>query len=235
MKDFFVYGGCVSRDIFNPEYNNGSIKLACYIARSSLARITAPSSSKSADKTALKSPFQIKLLNNDLKNNLFKFIEKTNFDYFLMDFMFLKYRLVSFDGTWLTYSSELKKSGLISSKNQMISVDDELFWDKFEAGMLALVALLRAQGKLDKVFINKLFLATQDSNGIELDNQEYIKKQNNYLERAYAMAEQKFGGNKMITYDPELFLADPNHKWGYDPMHYTSEFYKASYAKISSL
>lgn len=48
------------------------------------------------------------------------------------------------------------------------------------------------------------------------------------------IAEQIFGINT-VTYDPALFVADPEHKWGYDPMHYISDFYEASYVKISRL
>lgn len=66
----------------------------------------------------------------------------------------------------------------------MISVNDKDFWDRFEAGMNALAILLKEQNKFDKVFINKLFLATHDCNGVELSDQEYIKRQNIFFDKS---------------------------------------------------
>lgn len=232
MTNFFVYGGCISRDIFNPEYNVNKLKLVHYAARTSVVKLSSPPYLSEIRSKYITSPFQSKAINNDAKNNLLEYIKKINFDFFLMDFMFLKYRVVEYKNTWLTYSSELKKAKVISSSNQMINAEMKDFWVRFEEGLRLLLDALDKKGHLDSLILNKLYLSEKDSDNIDFDNQSYIFKQNEHLEKAYSIAGKYLNHNQFIVYDENLFVGDPNHKWGRDPMHYIPAFYEDSYSQL---
>lgn len=232
MKNFFVYGGCISRDIFNPEYNVSNLKLAHYAARTSIVKLSSPPCLSEIKSKYVTSPFQSKAINNDAKNNLLEYINKINFDFFLMDFMFLKYRVVECKNTWLTYSSELKKAKVISSSSQMINAEMKVFWVRFEEGLRLLLDALDKKGHLDSLILNKLYLSEKDADNIDFDNQSYISKQNEHLDKAYSIASKYLNRNQFIVYDENLFVGDPNHKWGRDPMHYIPAFYEDSYSQL---
>lgn len=235
MNSFFVYGGCISRDVFNPEYNKGGIKLAHYAARTSIAKFTSPPCKITIDDEKITSSFQRKILKNDFHNNIFKYIDVVDYDYLLIDLMFLRYSIVKYGNAWLTYSSELKKTGLISSKNQRLCVKDDAFWDKFKEGLDHLFLRLQSLNKLRGVVVNELYLATADFLGEKFSNQEYIYSQNRYLEKAYDIMKGYIDKSNFISYDPKLFVANPDHRWGRDPMHYKDEFYIESYNKLRGL
>src|SRR5690606_16231404 len=130
------------------------------------------------------SPFQRRLLKNDSENNLLKFINSDDFDLFLMDLLFLRYRVVKYFDTWLTYSNELKKSGSLESFGKVINYDHQLFWDKFKIGVDLLFSTLDKKNSLNKVLINKLYLSTHNEKGEAFENQQYIYKFNSVLDRA---------------------------------------------------
>lgn len=234
MNNIFIYGGCVSRDIFSPEYNCGGLKLANYIARSSIVKLAEKPVKIEIDKHKVQSPFQRRLLIGDSENLLLSVVEKSDFDFFLMDFMYLRYRVIAYQNTWLTYSNELKKSGVIKSSGKMLSFNDSIFWDKFKKGVQLLLLTLDRKQKLSGVLINKLYLATCDEQGNLLENQDYIERFNAVLDKAYDYIDGYLSSEQSIVYDKDLFVSNSTHKWGADPMHYIDAFYKESYSKISS-
>lgn len=234
MNNVFIYGGCVSRDIFSPEYNSGGLNLVNYVARTSIAKLADQPVKIEVDKQKVKSPFQRKLLKNDGENNLLSFIEKSDFDFFLMDFMYLMYRLISYKNTWLTYSNELKKSGIITASSRMLSYNDTLFWEKFEAGIQLLFSCLDRKKYLPKILINQLYLATHDEQGVLLVNQEYIERFNAVLDKTYSYMQSILNPDQFVNYDRALFTSNSTHKWGADPMHYIDDFYEKSYLEIAS-
>lgn len=235
MKKIFVYGGCVSRDVFNPEYNSGNIQLGEYIARYSLAKLADEPTRLEIDNDKITSAFQRKLLKNDSENNLLKYIDRSNADFFLMDCLFLKYKLAFYNNTWLTYSSELKRTGIIRSTHKMISYENDLFWDKFKQGLDRLFEYMEVNNKLKTVYINKLYLAQIDSSEEVFKNQEYIESQNECLDKAYNILKGYLKPEQFLSYDQDLFIANPDHRWGKDPMHFIDEFYITSYNKLSNL
>lgn len=232
MKNLFVYGGCVSRDVFNPEYNEGKIALSNYIARYSIAKLQEKAVRLNFEDNKITSAFQKKLLLTESRNLLLTSIRSSNFDYLLMDIMYLRYRLVFYKNSWLTYSSELKKTGLIRSTHQVISSKDILFWDKVKVGLDLLFEELTNVGKLDNVLINKLYLSTHKENGERFDNQGYIAYQNSVLDKGYDLLSKYLKPSQFLNYEKSLFVSKIDHKWGLDPMHYIDDLYKTCYDKI---
>ena len=234
MKKIFVYGGCVSRDVFNPVFNKGGIELVNYVARSSIVKIKDKPIRIIIDNKKISSQFQRKLLINDSENNLLKLVENEDFDIFFMDLLFLRYRVVSYRGTWLTYSNELKRSGVLGSFSKVINYDHDLFWDKFKAGVDFLFEVLSDRGMLSRVLVNKLYLSSCTDMGELFDNQEYIKKFNSVLDKAYEYLSIYLEERNFLNYNRSLFVSDSKHRWGVDPMHYISDLYEDSYKKLVS-
>lgn len=234
MKKIFVYGGCVSRDVFNPEFNKGGVELVNYVARNSIVKIKDKPIKLNIDSEKVSSQFQRRLLINDSENNLLNLIGKDDFDIFFMDLLFLRYRVVSYKGTWLTYSNELKKSGVLGSLGKVINYDNDLFWDKFKVGIDFLFDFLANKDLLNRVLINRLYLSSCTDKGEFFDNQEYINRFNSVLDRAYDYLVTHLEERNFLNYNRDLFVADSEHRWGVDPMHYVSKFYEESYRKLAS-
>lgn len=234
-RKILVYGGCVSRDTFNPEYNTGAIAISDYIARYSIAKLLEPSIN--IDETQLKnitSPFQRKLIINDAKNNLIYRIRKNNFDYILMDFMFVKYNFVYYEDTLLTYSDELKNSKIIKDKEMILNTQKE-YLKKIELSLRYFFHFLDEEGILDKLIINKVFYAYKDQNNHFFQNSEYIDSINKLLSSCYEFASKNISVQQFLTYDSSLFIANTEHRWGVSPMHYTDSLYHKMYHKLKRL
>ena len=235
MKNIFVYGGCVSRDVFNKPYNKGDIHLSGYIARYSIAKLQSKPIKLNVDVNQVPSAFQRRVIEIDAKNNLLSYVSKREYDYFLIDFLFTRFSLVEYNSGLLTYSAELQKSKLLTSKNRMISPYTEEYWDYFEKGVSIFISHLKGIGGLEKLLINKVYLASTDERGEEFPNLDSIKKQNNLLSRVYDLLSSYINSNQFLEYSPELFISAANHQWGKSPMHYTSRYYEECYKKLSLL
>lgn len=232
MKNIFVYGGCISRDVFNEPYNKGQLNLIAYIARYSIAKLGKPSITVKINEKKLPSAFQRKAIENDAKNNLLYFLELKDYDYLLIDFMFSRFKLVEYESTLLTYSSELGRSGLITSSHNIISNDSDLYWENFKKGLDLFFNFLSKNNKLHKLLINKIYLASHDNEGNVFNG---VNRQNDFLNKIYNLISTRLEKNQILEYDQELFIANSNHRWGKDPMHYTDDFYHECYEKIVSL
>ncbi|OYQ81597.1 hypothetical protein B9T19_02700 [Ignatzschineria sp. F8392] len=235
MKNIFVYGGCVSRDIFNKPYNKGDIRLSGYIARYSIAKLQSKPIKLNVDVNQVPSAFQRRVIEIDAKNNLLSYVSKREYDYFLIDFLFSRFSLVEYNSGLLTYSAELQKSKILTSKNKIISPDTEVYWEYFKQGLKIFVSHLELTGNLEKLLINKVYLATKDELGEDFSNLDKINKQNDFLSRVYDLLDNYISSNQYLEYSSKLFTGAVNHPWGKNPMHFIPEFYEESYNKISSL
>lgn len=237
MKRFFIYGGCVTRDVFNSEFNSESQLIVCdYIARYSVAKLCSPPISIVIDEKIIPSKFQRNILKVETENKLIDKITNSDYDYFVMDFMFFRYKIYSYIDTYLTGSKEILNTGLIREKNEVYSYDTEEYWRLFEIGIDILIKNLKLSRSLDKLRVNKIFLATHYSDGELLENVENISKENQILQRIYDLISTKVNQEKLfIDYPEELFVADKDHHWGKAPMHFVKDFYRYANKKFSNL
>lgn len=235
MKKIFVYGGCVSRDTFNEPYNKGMLSLVSYIARYSLAKLASKSISITIDSKNLPSAFQRRMVEVDAKNKLLSNLKEKEFDYLLIDFLFIRFPLVEIKSGLLTYSSELKKTKLVTSKNRIISVDSAEYSDLFYQGLDMFIDFLRDNNLLNKLIVNKIYLAKVDSNGASLGDEGIIDRQNNFLKKIYDYLSTKINASQFLKYDYDLFIGAAEHQWGRSPMHYISSFYENCYEKLCEI
>lgn len=235
MKNIFVYGGCVSRDVFNKPYNKGELNLVSYIARYSLAKLGSSPVPVKIDPKNLPSAFQRKMVEVDAKNNLLSDLMLKDYDYLLVDFLFTRFPLIQIGSGLLTYSAELRKAKLITSKNRRINTDSIEYWDLLIQGIELLIKTMSAEGCLEKLLINKIYLAEKDSMGVPFENKEAIELQNQFLEKIYKFLSTLIKPSQFLEYEESLLVGALEHQWGRSPMHYIPAFYENCYQKISNL
>ncbi|MDN3240063.1 DUF6270 domain-containing protein [Glycomyces tritici] len=101
--------------------------------------------------------------------------------------------------------------------------DTELADDgPFATAARALVARLPRQ-----VLIHRAFWAVNDTAGRPVSDLRRTRRNNTWLERAYAILEAALGDRALppVEVDASLRIADPGHRWGPGPYHYIDEYY----------
>ena len=84
------------------------------------------------------------------------------------------------------------------------------------------------------VVLNKVFWAAQDIHGDMLPQQEQIRASNDLLRARYEHLDG-LGIERTIDYPESLLVADPGHKWGLSPFHYSAGFYQHTMAELDRL
>jgi len=77
------------------------------------------------------------------------------------------------------------------------------------------------------VLIHRAFWASHDTKGEPLSDLQRTRRNNNQLERAYAILEAALGERALppVEVDASLRIGDPAHRWGPGPYHYIDQYY----------
>lgn len=226
----FILGSCVSRDAF--ELNGHGLELAGYIARTSLASafLTRPAPPDVRAKASrIASRFQRRMVDIDLRKRALSLIDGAQFDFLLIDLIDERFNLARFGGSntapeLFTLSRELASvSGwtgpvVTPGTNQHLSV-----WKRGVGRLLRTVPAAR-------IILNRAFWASRHENGELLPNQELIAESNRTLESMYRYLERN-GVGAVVDY-PDGISADPGHKWGIAPFHYSTRMYELMIAQL---
>ena len=81
---------------------------------------------------------------------------------------------------------------------------------------------------LEGILINKVYwadTATDPQTTLDINSRWDIKKNNDRLDVFYDYLEGILPKNNIAELPRELFVANPNHKWGIAPFHYIDEYY----------
>jgi len=74
---------------------------------------------------------------------------------------------------------------------------------------------------INKLLINKVYLAKRDDNGSVFDQQAYITQINNWLDKIYNHLSLHLSKSQFIDYSSINFTSKTDHKWGRSPFHFT--------------
>lgn len=233
-KNIIVYGGCVSRDIFNFDtVNEPCIKLSSYYARSSLATLGLNNTVKNIPKKYydsllnIESKFQRRMVESDFNNQILESAGKGGYDLLLIDFLVDRFHLAEIDGKLVTRSVEFVRSGI--KPNRIINTFSDQYLMLWRKGIDNLLSVIDARADLDKVRINKVYwsdIATEEQDTIKLNEKWDIEKNNAKLDAMYEYVEKILPSSSIIEVDKSLLIADSNHKWGLSPFHYTDDYYR---------
>ncbi|MGF1721658.1 DUF6270 domain-containing protein [Vibrio kyushuensis] len=154
----FIYGGCVSRDIFN-YMDESKYEISGYYARSSYA--SSFCTEKVIDKWSenISSNFQRRMVESDLGKLLEFNIVNSEFDIILLDFNMERHPLFMFDdGSRCTLSTELRSGGFNHKDNngRIIQPFTDEMYELWEEGWVKFIDLVDSIGVRNKIVVNKL-------------------------------------------------------------------------------
>ncbi|WP_440464611.1 DUF6270 domain-containing protein [Psychrobacter sp. ASPA161_6] len=230
--NFKVYGGCVSRDIFNFD-DSDTLQLVHYHARSSLATIGSDNVAKKIPKkyydslSNIESKFQRRMVESDFDNEVIKSTAVNDYDFLLIDFLVDRLHLAEIDGKLVTRSVEFLRSGI--KPDRVINTFSEQYFKLWKEGVNNLFNAVSNTVGLEAVRINKVYwtnVATNSQDSIVLNEKWDIEKNNAKLAAMYEHVEKILPSSSIIEIDKELLIADSDHKWGLSPFHFTDDYYR---------
>jgi hypothetical protein len=231
LQRVFILGSCVSRDAL--EIVPGHFELASYLARTSLASVGMPpvSDSEVRGKVAgLASPFQRRMLLNDLDKSTLVTIAETAHDILLLDFIDERFNVVLSGSSLFSVSGELEKAGFELGARTVLSPDSDVFLTLWLAGLDRLLSTVDQS----KVVLNRAYWAERFPDGSDASSMGWIRRSNATLRRLYDAVERHWR-LPCIDYPPELVVADPQHRWGVAPYHYTEAFYRHAVSELERI
>ena len=255
-KKIFIFGSCVSRDIFNLE---NRFHLTDYYARSSFASIAQLPFIDHAITQRIESAFQTKVVNADMKRMLWLELEKQDFDILLLDFIDVRFNLLKIDQTICTLSNEAMSTGFLdeyrgkgiiqnntrwfskiwknslfkeNKQNRIIQSTSKEFSQMWEEGWEEFISFMKKNNSLDKVILNKVYFAEKTQAGHRYGPPTYSKtliiKMNKFLDHLYSIAEQSIPPENVMHFSKSLMLGADEHQWGRSPFHYVDEYYESA-------
>lgn len=270
MKNILIFGSCVTRDCFTEDaceqkYLN-EYKINEYFARSSVvSQLSSPISIKG--QIALASSFQKRMVADDFEKRFLPYLEKVKkeIDYLLIDFVEERFDIIALANSYVTYSTELKKSKLLKNysckKIKRKNLDPiyfkclPIFFEKI------LQHLSPEQIIVHKVFFvseyivnNQIKKMPKYKNLVRLLNLISFCKErvlrcktyriacsgsvdecNQRLKKTYDYIAHTHPGIKMIEAETKNRMATPFHKWNMAPMHFISLYYKEIFLRIDQI
>lgn len=225
-----ILGSCVSRDIFNLE--NISNELGSYTARTSLiSQTSSPCSQLPINLNLIKSAFQRRMVEQDLKSSFFDRLSVSDGDILRIDLIDERFNLLrlTYPESFATLSNELASLRFpYQTYGEVISNKSEEYLCLWKKSWDIIVNKFKDLGILDKVFINKVYWASSLSEGnspipgLDLDTVEFY---NSRLNKMYEYIARDINKNNFIEAPGEYFISTTNHRWGASPYHYDSPYY----------
>lgn len=231
-----IYGSCVSADAI---YHRDEFELVEYIARSSLASQVSGGAIVQDVIDSVPSEFQKKMILGDMTKSLWKLLESDGFDLLLIDFIDERFSVARLpDASLLTLSSEFmfgaQKAQFSLEQASILNSESDEKWSLWKKGWDNLYIKMKASNRLSKLIVNRVFYADRDALGHPIDGAPF-DRQNSELSRFYKYIEEKSPEVQFLDYPRDIFLSDPNHKWGMAPFHYWNQFYDFTVKRIMSM
>jgi len=223
----FIYGSCVSRDTF--EYLPDSFELSYYVARQSLISVGAPADPMLLDGARLESPFQQRMLEEDVRGSVFEWLEhprKPEPDVLLWDLTDERRGVYLVGDGAVTVSDEAQAAGVLSRLRErgrhvpFGSGEHLALWTAALHGFLDRLAdtpvrhlILLAPAWAERTVAGD---PTPPSAGMSaVDALAALAP--------YYAAVERTGRVEVVTVDD--VLADDSHRWGAAPFHYAPDVY----------
>lgn len=224
----FIFGGCVSRDTV--EFAQSvDFKVARYVARQSLLSVGSNATS-SMPQYKLESDFQQRILTGDLEGNLLWEVSRNkNVDLIIWDLVVERSGVWEFaDGSIATNSSELRRvwsAPKLRRSARKIDFGTREHLRRWQGAASLFVEFLNLNGLKEKTIVLAPEWAERRADGVKTGKIRgaSAKRYNRTYEKYYTILEQL---GVPVAKIPDT-VADPNHKWGNAPFHYTLPTYRA--------
>lgn len=161
----------------------------------------------------------------------------------MLDFIDERFNLyVRENGSVATLSSEFIKTGFMKNlpaDGRLVKSGSDEFFSLWDNGWEQLVAQLESQGRLDRLFINRVHWAESAPAGAAFPGMyadpAFIQKANATLNRLYERVARDIPQSQFIDHAPDVMRADASHKWGLSPFHYVDEYYVRALKRLQQL
>ncbi|MBN3789409.1 DUF6270 domain-containing protein [Burkholderia sp. Ac-20353] len=227
-----IHGSCVSRDAFTDRYPQAArYELVGYLARSSLATAFSTGEVEGIDFDAIASPFQRRMVQSDVAHGLSATLASGGFDLLLVDLIDERFSLfVDELGARCTVSGELLSSGFEpgSRRGQVIRPFTDEFFELWEEGWRAIVAVLNAHGRLRALVVNEVYWSKACSDGTDFMpsySNDDIDQANAFMRRQYARMRVDLDEDQFLQFDASLLVGAVDHQWGKSPFHFINAYY----------
>lgn len=223
MREVTIYGSCVSRDIFN--FPNQELRMRAYFARSSFISAASSPSQLPALKSLLSSPFQQRMLEQDMTSRVLPQLRSLSDQIYLVDLIDERGGVLELeDGGFVTDLSELRHSGwrkLVRSVKKH-SLGEETHLELFRDSIKPVLEVI---GGSKTVVIKSNFAEFTDQGEPVPDyGGASSAKWNELYEPYFTLLRES--GLQVLDAPDELCIADSKHQWGVAPYHYVPEFYR---------
>jgi len=231
---FSIYGSCVSRDTV--EFCADATKdLKRYIARQSLISAFGPETETTLDLKRLSSPFQRRMVTDDLDGSLRRLLPKIVQDSEILIWDLVDERLGVYRtdcGGYVTRSFELIKSGNdeeLQKEARLIAFGTDEHFDLWAVALQDFATELERLSYISKVRLIAVPWAEKGTDGTKTPWSHGLSaKQANKLYARYFRAAEEVVDVIWIGKERKP-LASAEHKWGFAPFH----FDHATYSEIS--
>ena len=226
----FIFGGCVSRDIFNFD-DRTQYELVDYRARSSLGSSFTPSTINDIHLDNLSSNFQRRIVKTDIEAIFPDLLRKTEYDVLLLDVIDERFDLYidECDGV-CTLSNELYATGFdpATKKGEVVASGSNHFVNMWLSGWYRLIATLKMQRKLNRLRINEVYWSHKSHDGMDYlptYSIEKIKQANKFLSILYSHMRVILPESQFLKVDSSFLVGATDHQWGRSPFHYKTSYY----------
>lgn len=233
-----ILGSCVSRDVVRVA-EDAPLDLSCYIARTSFGSgfLEKPLPRGLVDLDKLTSPFQRRMVEFDVLKKLPGQLRAREFDLLVVDLIDERFMLLETDDKRLcTASRELLSTGVDPKKDFARSIvpGTDLHFDYWVRGWERFLEIMRELGRVEDIRVNEVYWAHDTVDGTSMKPEEVtmVGGANAYLERLHDHIRKTLPASQIISFPRESFLADPNHKWGLTPFHFSDSYYHEAARRI---
>lgn len=230
MKQFTIFGSCVSRDAFRVAEHKGNLN---YFARSSLISLMSDPLLISDEDIKLESNFQKNMVLHDFNKNFFEEICADSI--IVIDFIDERFNIMRYKESYVTYSNEFVNGKLMEVYPfERVSRHQKATHELWKKSCILFFDKLLTIVSSERVLIHETYWAhnyIDDGEVKDYPNQTAIEMNNKMLQDYYAFVR--------ISYPKLKFVSSPRigskqHIWGLSPVHYTDEYYLNIYNQISS-
>ncbi|GAA3596471.1 DUF6270 domain-containing protein [Agrococcus terreus] len=226
-----VYGSCVARDTVEFAESAG-VDLVGYIARQSLLSAGSDASEHLPRELGVPSKFQARMIRADFAGTLLERLatDGTETDAIIWDLADERHGVHRFaDSSFVTRSIDTIKADAVveavDAAEHLAFGTDEHFalWSQ---RVEAFEQFLREHDLLDRLVVLEVPWAVRTTEGKPSPWSMGVraKDANALYRRYYDLLRRR--GHRMVTLRDDQVLADPSHRWGLAPFHYSPDAYR---------
>ena len=243
LKEFSAMGSCCSRIIFNSDFTPGYKKfmhINFSVEGGSLISLMSKPVDFDRELLTAEKPFDNTCVENDFSKKYLDFLKTANLEYILMDTYFDLANLLLLDnGSYVSNTARLRRTELyntleITKKINVLDNVDE-FISLWKNACDSFFDFLNEYCEDTKVILNcaRLAYRYEESNGNIVIHEPFLKralKQNHIRDLLETYLLENYDVD-VLSFDRNTLL-DKNHEFGFDPSHYTSDYYPTKLSQL---